>query len=110
MFHSLQGELEGRPVYHRLEHRVDAPGLTPMGVKEKLASIPRIDMWIPTMDRWHLILPHCTQPEKDLAELLARNCLAVPAQPPLWIIEALCGQDRTERSVDSKGFGQASRG
>ncbi|MCA2967836.1 MAG: hypothetical protein INH43_04915 [Acidobacteriaceae bacterium] len=70
MFHSLQGELEGRPVYHRLEHRVDAPGLTPMAVKEKLASIPMIDGWTPTMDRWHLILPHCTQPEKDLAELL----------------------------------------
>ena len=81
MFHSLQGEWEGHPVYHRLEHRVDAPGLTPMAVKEKLASTPKIDGWIPTMDGWRMIVPRNTQLEKDLAELLTRIGLAVPAQP-----------------------------
>jgi hypothetical protein len=45
---------------------MDAPGLTPIAVMEKSASIPIIDVWIPTMDGRHLMLPRSTQPEKTL--------------------------------------------
>jgi hypothetical protein len=71
-FRSLKSELGIRPIYHHLEHRVDAhiliaflayclqvtlknrlwlhaPGLTPTAVMEKLAAIQMIDVWIPTV-------------------------------------------------------------
>jgi hypothetical protein len=101
----LKSELGIRPVYHRLEHRVDAhimvaflayclqvtlknrlqihaPGLTPTAVMEKLGTIQMIDVWIPTLDGRFLILPRYTQPAKDLQVLLEKIQLALPAQPP----------------------------
>jgi transposase len=105
VFRSLKSELGIRPVYHRLEHRVDAhimvaflayclqvtlknrlqihaPGLTPTAVMEKLGTIQMIDVWIPTLDGRFLILPRYTQPAKDLQVLLEKIQLALPAQPP----------------------------
>jgi hypothetical protein len=105
VFRSLKSELGIRPVYHRLEHRVDAhimvaflayclqvtlknrlqihaPGLTPTAVMEKLGTIQMIDVWIPTLDGRYLILPRYTQPAKDLQVLLEKIQLALPAQPP----------------------------
>jgi hypothetical protein len=105
VFRSLKSELGIRPVYHRLEHRVDAhimvaflayclqvtlknrlqihaPGLTPMAVMEKLGTIQMIDVWIPTLDWRYLILPRYTQPAKDLQVLLEKIQLALPEQPP----------------------------
>lgn len=105
VFRSLKSELGIRPVYHRLEHRVDAhimvaflayclqvtlknrlqihaPGLTPSAVMEKLGTIQMIDVWIPTLDGRFLILPRYTQPAKDLQVLLEKIQLALPAQPP----------------------------
>jgi hypothetical protein len=72
-FRTLKSELGIRPIYHRLEHRIDAhilmaflaycpqvtlknrllvhaPGLTPHAVLEKLQRIQMIDVWIPTLD------------------------------------------------------------
>src|SRR5215216_3863427 len=87
VFRSLKSELGIRPIFHRLEHRVDAhiliaflayslqitlrhrlmihaPGLTPTAVMEKLASIQMmIDVWVPTTDGRWLILPRYTQPD-----------------------------------------------
>src|ERR1035441_6042784 len=105
VFRSLKSELGIRPVYHRLERRVDAhiliaflayclqvtlknrlllhaPGLTPTAVLEKLAAIQMIDVWVPTVDRRWLILPRYTQPEKDTLLLLHKLNLALPSQPP----------------------------
>lgn len=105
VFRSLKSELGIRPVYHRLERRVDAhimvaflayclqvtlknrlqihaPGLTPAAVMEKMGTIQMIDVWIPTLDGRFLILPRYTQPAKDLQALLERIQLALPAQPP----------------------------
>src|SRR5664279_2791576 len=105
VFRSLKSELGIRPVYHRLERRVDAhiliaflayclqvtlknrlllhaPGLTPTAVLEKLAAIQMIDVWVPTVDRRWLILPRYTQPEKDTLLLLPKLNLALPSQPP----------------------------
>ena len=103
VFRSLKSELGIRPIYHRLEHRVDAhiliaflayclqvtlknrllihaPGLTPTAVLEKLATIQMIDVWVPTTDGRWLILPRYTQPEKDTSMLLAQTPPG-PARP-----------------------------
>ena len=105
VFRSLKNDLGIRPVYHRLEHRVDAhilvaflayclqvtlknrlqihaPGLTPTAVMEKLATIQMIDVWIPTRDDRWLILPRYTQPAKDLQALMQQIQLTLPSQPP----------------------------
>ena len=105
VFRSLKSELGIRPIYHRLEHRVDAhilvaflayclqvtlknrlqihaPGLTPTAVLEKLGTIQMIDVWIPTRDGRWLILPRYTQPAKDLQVLMAQIHLTLPSQPP----------------------------
>jgi transposase len=105
VFRSLKSELGIRPVYHRLEHRVDAhimvaflayclqvtlknrlqihaSGLTPTAVLEKLGTVQMIDVWIPTRDGRWLILPRYTQPAKDLQLLLDQIQLALPSQPP----------------------------
>ncbi|MBZ2179272.1 MAG: hypothetical protein ACK6DY_17445 [Acidobacteriota bacterium] len=55
-----------QPVTLKNRLPMDAPGLTPIAVMEKSASIPIIDVWIPTMDGRHLMLPRSTQPEKTL--------------------------------------------
>jgi transposase len=105
VFRSLKSELGIRPVYHRLERRVDAhilvaflayclqvtlknrlqihaPGLTPTAVLEKLSTIQMIDVWIPTRDGRSLILPRYTQPAKDLQALMQQIQLSLPSQPP----------------------------
>jgi transposase len=105
VFRSLKSELGIRPVYHRLEHRVDAhiliaflayclqvtlknrlllhaPGLTPSAVLDKLSTIQMIDVRIPTVDNRWLILPRYTQPEKDTLLLLQQLKLSLPSQPP----------------------------
>jgi transposase len=105
VFRSLKSELGIRPIYHRLERRVDAhiliaflayclqvtlknrlqihaPGLTPTAVLDKLATIQMIDVWIPTRDGRWLILPRYTQPSRDLKLLLEQIHLALPSQPP----------------------------
>ncbi|MGH3742369.1 MAG: IS1634 family transposase [Micromonosporaceae bacterium] len=104
-FRSLKSELGIRPIYHHLEHRVDAhifiaflayclqvtlrsrlrryaPGLTPAAVLDLFASIQMIDVWIPTCDGRWLILPRYTQPDRDLQLLLHQLQLTLPSQPP----------------------------
>jgi transposase len=103
-FRSLKSDLSVRPIYHQLEHRVDAhilvaflayclqvtlknrlqrhaPGLTPSAVLSKLATIQLIDTCIPTVDGRWLILPRYTQPEKDLQLLLDKLHMVLPKQP-----------------------------
>lgn len=104
-FRGLKSELKVRPIYHQLEHRVDAhiliaflayclqvtlknrlaahaPGLTPAAVLDKLAAMQMIDVWVPTVDGRWLILPRYTQPDKDLQLLLDKLRLVLPPQPP----------------------------
>ena len=104
VFRSLKSEFGIRPIYHQLEHRVDAhifiaflayclqvtlkhglmehaPGLTPAAVLEKLAAIQLIDVTIPTHDGRRLTLPRYTQPEPDLQLLLQQPHLTLPSQP-----------------------------
>jgi len=81
-FKCLKSELGIRPIYHQLEHRVEAhilvaflayclsvtlkhrlqahaPGLTPRAVLEKLASIQMLDVSFPTVMRHDLSPRHC---------------------------------------------------
>ena len=104
-FKSMKGELGIRPIFHQLQDRVEAhifvaflgycllvtlknrlaayaPGLTPKAVLEKLAKIQMIDVWFPTTDGRHLVMPRYTQPEPDQAILLHKLKLALPPQPP----------------------------
>ncbi len=104
-FRSLKSDLGLRPIYHRLDRRVEAhifvaflayclqvtlkahlqrhaPGLSPTAVLEKLATIQMIDVCLPTTDGRQLLLPRHTQPAKDVALLLHQLQLELPAQPP----------------------------
>jgi len=102
-FKELKNDLSVRPIYHQLEHRIEAhifiafmayclhvtlkqytkalaPGLTPRAVIEKLAAIQMIDVHLNTTDGRTVIMSRYTEPEKDLQLLLQRLKLALPAQ------------------------------
>jgi len=104
-FRTLKSDLGLRPIYHRLDRRVEAhifvaflayclqvtlknrlqihaPGLSPTAVMEKLATIQMIDVWIPTRDGRWLILPRYTHPSTELQVLLEKLKLTLPSQPP----------------------------
>ena len=104
-FRSLKSDLGLRPIYHRLDQRVEAhifvaflayclqvtlknrlqihaPGLSPKAVMEKLATIQMIDVWIPTVDNRWLVMPRYTQPSTELKIVLDKLHLALPPQPP----------------------------
>jgi transposase len=104
-FKCLKSDLGIRPIYHQLEHRVEAhilvaflaycltvtlkhrlqmhaPGLTPRAVLEKLAAIQMLDVSFPTTDGRRLVMPRYTEPEPEQALLLHHLQLALPPQPP----------------------------
>jgi transposase len=104
-FKNLKDDLALRPIYHQLEHRVEAhifisflayclqvtlrrrlrdlaPGLTPRSVLEKFATLQMLDVHLPTTDERTVILSRYTHPETDVQLLLQRLKLQLPAQPP----------------------------
>jgi hypothetical protein len=104
-FKCLKSEFGIRPIFHQREHRVEAhilvaflayclivtlkqrltapaPGLTPRAVLEKLGSIQRLDVMLPTTDGRCLTMPRHTEPEPDLALLLHSLHLTLPPPPP----------------------------
>ncbi len=104
-FKNLKDDLALRPIYHQLEHRIEAhifisflayclhvtlhrrlrdlaPGLTPRAVMEKFATIQMLDVHLPTDDGRTVILSRYTHPEKNLQILLHSLKLQLPAQPP----------------------------
>lgn len=103
-FKNLKGDLAIRPIFHQDEARIEAhifiaflayclhvtlkrrlhalaPGLTPRSVFEKFAAMQMIDVEIPTADGRQLLLTRRTEPEPELALLLDKLRLALPAQP-----------------------------
>jgi hypothetical protein len=103
-FKELKGDLAIRPIYHQLDHRIEAhifvafvayclmvtlkhrlralaPGLTPRAVLEKLSAIQLIDVHLPTTDGRHLVLPRYTHPDQDQKLLLHTLKLKLPKQP-----------------------------
>jgi transposase len=110
-FKCLKSDLGIRPIYHQLEHRVEAhilvaflaycltvtlkyrlqahaSGLTPRAVLEKLAAIQMLDVSFPTTDGRRLIMPRYTEPNPEQALLLHQLNLVLPQQPPPRITAA----------------------
>ena len=110
-FKELKGDLAIRPIYHQLDHRIEAhifvafvayclmvtlkqrlralaPGLTPRAVFEKLSAMQMVDVHLPTTDGRHIVLSRYTQPDKDQQLLLQRLKLTLPPQPPPRITAA----------------------
>ena len=104
-FKDLKGDLAIRPIYHQVDARIEAhiflsflayclhatlrniarrhaAGLTPRAVLEKLAAIQMVDVHLPTTDDKWIVLSRYTQPEQDVALVLARLGLILPSQPP----------------------------
>ena len=103
-FKNLKDNLALRPIYHQLEHRIEAhificflayglhvtlrrlgdlaPVLTPRAVLEKFATVQMLDVHLPTADERTGILSRYTHPETDVQLLLQRLKLELPAQPP----------------------------
>jgi len=104
-FRDLKDDLSLRPIYHQLEHRIEAhifvsflayclhvtlhrrlrdlaPGLTPRAVLEKFAAIQMLDVHLPTTDGRTVVMSRYTQPEADVQLLSQRLKLKLPPQPP----------------------------
>ena len=104
-FRTLKGDLSLRPIYHHKPERIEAHlfvaflayclaitlrqklralagGLMPRVVFEKLAVMQLLDVSVPTTDGRELLLVRRTEPERDVALLLERLGLGLPAQPP----------------------------
>jgi len=104
-FKNLKDDLALRPIYHQLEHRIEAHifvafiayclhvtlrarlrplagGLTPRAVLVKFALIQMLDVHFPTTDGRLLVLSRYTQPEADQKILLHQLRLTLPPQPP----------------------------
>ena len=104
-FKSLKSDLAVRPVYHQLEHRVEAhifvaflsyclmitlrqklryhaSGLTARDVLDKLSTIIMIDVRIPTTDGRMLEMRRHSQPEVEHRIILDRLNVKLPKQPP----------------------------
>ena len=104
-FKNLKDDLQLRPIFHQLEHRVEAhifvaflayclhvtlhaqlkplaPGLTPRAVLDKLAAVQMLDVHFPTTDGRKLILTRHTELNADQKLLVKRLKLDLPSQPP----------------------------
>jgi len=104
-FKDLKDDLSLRPIFHQLEHRIEAhifvaflayclhvslrarlrplaPGLTPRSLLEKFAAMQMLDVHFPTTDGRELVFCRYTQPEKDHKLLLAQLGWELPPQSP----------------------------
>ena len=104
-FKTMKDDLQLRPIYHQLEHRIEAhifvaflayclhvtlrarlkplaPGLTPRAVLDKLASVQMLDVCFPTTDGRTLILTRHTELSADQKLLVKQLKLDLPPQPP----------------------------
>ena len=105
VFKNLKDDLQLRPIYHQLQHRIEAhifvafiayclhvtlrarlrpvaDGLTPRAVLDKFATIQMLDVKFPTTDGRTLILSRFTEPDTDHKLLLEQLKLTLPPQPP----------------------------
>jgi len=104
-FKNLKDDLQLRPIYHQLEHRIEAhifvafmayclhvtlkarlrpvaAGLTPRAVLDKFATMQMLNVKFPTTDGRTLILSRYTEPDTDHKLLLEQLKLTLPPQPP----------------------------
>ena len=118
-FRELKNDLGLRPVYHQLEDRIEAhiftafmalcllqtlraiarehaPGLTPRQIIEKFRTVRMVDVVMPTTDGRIVTLPRYVEPKKDVAILLDRLGLTLPAQPPPKVSSCLADTTKTK--------------
>lgn len=118
-FRELKNDLGLRPVYHQLEDRIEAhiftafmalcllqtlraiarehaPGLTPRQIIEKFRTVKMVDVVMPTTDGRIVTLPRYVEPKKDVAILMDRIGLTLPAQPPPKISSSLADAAKTK--------------
>jgi len=104
-FKNLKDDLQLRPIYHQLQHRIEAhifvaflsyclyvtlkarlrpvaDGLTPRAVLDKFATLQMLDVQFPTTDGRTLILSRYTEPNTDHKLLLEQLKLTLPPQLP----------------------------
>lgn len=104
-FRTLKGDLGLRPIFHQKKERIEAqlfvtflayclsvtlgqvlrsvaPGLTPRAVLEKFGTLQLLDVSVPTIDGDELRMVRRTEPDPDLALLLARLGITLAQQPP----------------------------
>lgn len=104
-FKNLKGDLAVRPIFHQIEHRIQAhifvafmaycmhatlrhklrlkaPGLTPRSMLEQMSAIAMLDVHFPTTDGRTLIFARYTMPDKTQKLLLAQLGLQLPPQSP----------------------------
>ena len=104
-FKELKNDLAVRPIFHRVEPRIEAHifvaflayclqvtlkadlrplagGLTPREVIAKFKTMQMVDVHIPTTDGRELLLSRYTQPEAEHRMLLQQLRLCLPEQPP----------------------------
>lgn len=110
-FKTLKDDLQVRPIYHQLEHRIEAhifvaflayclhvtlrarlrplaSGLTPRAVLDKFAAVQMLDVHFPTTDGRTLILSRYTELNADQKILAKQLGLVLPEQPPPRITAA----------------------
>jgi hypothetical protein len=110
-FKNLKDDLQLRPIFHQLEHRIEAhifvaflayclhvtlraqlkplaPGLSPRAVLDKFAAIQMLDVHFPTTDGRTLIMSRYTELNADQKLLVKRLKLDLPSQPPPRITAA----------------------
>jgi len=56
--------------------------------KRRLATIQALDVYLPTTDGRHLVMPRYTEPDADVALLLHQLRLVLPQQPPPRLVSA----------------------
>jgi len=118
-FREMKNDLGLRPVYHRLDDRIEAhvftsfmalcllqtlraiarehaPGLTPRQIIEKFRVVKMVDVVMPTTDGRIVTLPRYVEPKEDLSVLLDRLGLELPAQPPPKVSSALAETAKSE--------------
>jgi transposase len=104
-FRVLKSELAIRPVWHRIDRRVEAhiliaflgyclwvclkqklrpcaSSLTPARVLENLARLQMVEVWFDLRRGGRICLPRITEPEPDQAIILHRLGWELPQQPP----------------------------
>jgi transposase len=118
-FKEIKHDLAIRPIYHRLESRIEAHifvafqayclqvtlkaqlrqlagGTTPRTVIEKFKTMQMVDVQLPTTDGRELTLSRYTQPEAEHRMLLEQLRLDLPRQPPPKITAALVATKTVE--------------
>jgi transposase len=118
-FKEIKHDLAIRPIYHRLESRIEAHifvaflacclqvtlkaqlrqlagGTTPRAVIEKFKTMQMVDVQLPTTDGRELTLSRYTPPETEHRMLLEQLRLDLPRQPPPKITAALVATKTVE--------------